>query len=292
MHGPSQEDLAGLAALRGALMGLHEGFSAFVNSQGILPTSQSQAHLEEDHFLHPESIQTVVAQANQLIEVAGDHLTAFVKTITAPMETLAPWTCVRAILESGAVVAWLLDPSLNAERRVGRSLALRHEGLEQQRKYCALKDATVATRIEERIAEVEEQAASWGFSRLIGRDGRRTGIGVPMPPSTALVRDALNEEAMYRLLSGVVHGHFWAAHNLGFRLVSAPDTAQVPGYRTSQKHVNVPGIRALAATTAAVISRVAWWQCTYYGWEHDELRGLLEPVIEQLDVPTHKRPWS
>lgn len=273
-------------------MSLHGGYSAFVNSQGILPSSQSQAHVEEDQFQHPESIRTVVAQINQLIEVAGDHLTAFVKTITEPMETLAPWTCVRAILESAAVAAWLLDPSVNAEHRVGRSLALRHEGLEQQRKYCGLKDATVAKQLEERIAELEEQAASWGFSRLIGRDGKRVGIGVPMPPSTTLVRDSLNEEAMYRLLSGVVHGHFWAVHQLGFRLVSTPDAAQVAGYRTSQKQVNVLGIRALAATTAAVIGRVAWRQCTYYGWEHDELRRLLEPVIEQLGVPTHKRAWS
>jgi len=281
-----------LVATGEALIRLHGVFSTFVNSQGILPKVDSPAHAEQQGIEHPESIRTVVAQVNQLIEVAGDHLTAFVKTITEPVETIAPWTCVRAILEATAVAVWLLDPSIKAKERVGRSLALRYEGLEQQGKYCRLTDAVVARQVEERIVEMENQAVSWGFSLLRGRDGRRVGIGVPMPSSTSLIGSALNDEGMYRLLSGVAHAHFWAVYPLSFSVALAADAESTAGYLVSGKQVNVLGMRALAATGAGAVGRVGWFQSSFYGWERLELRRRLEPIFDELAVPTQKRPWS
>ena len=291
MVGPRPEGHTDIARCREALLDLHTRFGAFVNAQGILPRPNSPALLEESDFVHPESIRTVISQSNQLIEVVGDHLTAFVKTISEPLETIAPWTCVRTILESAAVAAWLLDPSIEARARVGRSLALWYEGMEQQLRFSRLKHAGVTRELGERIREVESEAASWGFAPLTRRDGKRLGIGQRMPPATELVRAALDEEGMYRLLSGVAHAHFWAVNQLGFRPAEGPGIPLTPGYRAVQKSVNVQGMLALAALVAGVIGRVAWHQCSYYGWADDELRHFLEPLFDALRVPDHKRPW-
>jgi hypothetical protein len=291
MAGSPPQDFTDISRSRVALLHLHSRLSAFVNAQGILPHAHSPALLEETTFLHPESVRTVVSQANQLIEVAGDHLTAFVKTISDPLETIAPWTCVRAILESAAVAAWLLDPAIEAKTRVGRSLALRFEGMEQQLRYCRLKDVRVTREVAERIREVESEAASWGFAPRTDRNGKRLGIGQRMPSATELIRTALDEEGMYRLLSGVAHAHFWAVHALGFRPAEGLSSPLPPGYRAAEKSVNVQGMLALAALVAGAIGRVAWRQCSYYGWSHDELRSFLEPMLDMLRVPDRKRPW-
>lgn len=281
MQQSTSSDFAILAICRDGLADLTRRLSTFVDAQGVVPRTPSPAMDEEASFPDPELIHKVVEQANLLIEVMADHLSAFVKTITPPAETLAPWTCVRIILESGAVVAWLLDSSLDARTRIGRSLALRHDGLDMSLKYCKLVGSSVAGETAQRILELEKTATLLGLPKII-----------PMPPATHLVRDYLDEEEYYRLLSGVVHGHSWAVRTLGFRPVDVAEPVRAQGYHASQKHINPLGMQALAVVAAGSIGYTAWRQASYYGWDLKGLRQAIEPPFWSLSVPVDRRPWS
>ncbi|HEU0015283.1 MAG TPA: hypothetical protein VFQ45_16465 [Longimicrobium sp.] len=286
---------ADLLRMRDALTTLHGGVAAFVNEQGILPSAHSQADNETRTFSRPESVQTVCSQANLFIEVAADQLTAFTKTITEPFETIAPWTCIRALLESAALAAWLLDPRPSVHERVGRSLALRYEGLDQQLKFVRIAAPSDAPAILTRIDEVERDAIGMGFQVVTDRHGKRNGIGQRMPSATVVIRDTLDEEKMYRMLSAVAHGHFWAIHQLGFRRNTSRDkTLSSSGVHLSalEKEVNLPGMAYLTLLSAKAFGRAVWNQCQYYGWNQGRLVTILENAADEMNASKRMRFWK
>src|SRR5438067_518039 len=102
-----------LAIMREGLSGFCRDASEFVQSQGRVPKAGSQAATEQATCARPESIVTAQSLALTLLESSSEHVMAFVKTITNPVETIACWTCIRSMLESSALAAWLLDPSID-----------------------------------------------------------------------------------------------------------------------------------------------------------------------------------
>src|SRR5207249_6130508 len=128
--------------------------------------------------------------------------------------------------------AWLFEPGINVQTRVGRSFAIRYESMNQQLKFVRAigLPATDVQKIEGQVNEVEKVALGLGFPSLKDKKGERIGISQPMPSATAMIKTMLDEELAYRLLSAVAHGHFWAIHQLGFRAVvpTAPPTSGVP----------------------------------------------------------------
>jgi hypothetical protein len=279
--------------LREAIALLLDNLSVFVNDQGIVPAVSSPARAEQAQFPHPPSVLTVCSQVNQLVEVAADHLSLFGKALAEPLETIAPWTCIRALLESSALALWLLDASIDVHKRVGRSLALRYEGMNQQLKFSRLVQPAAAQELVHQIEEVEARALSWGFAAIAAK-GKRGGIGQRMPSATELVRLTLDEEPMYRLLSAVVHAHSWAVHQLGFRLIGDDENAMPPpepGLRAMEKSVNVAGMALLGSLAAKVMGRVAWDQSRYFGWDRNRLRDVLTRPFDELGFPHSSRTW-
>ena len=110
-------------------------------------------------------------------------------------ETIAPYTCVRSLLEAAALTCWLLEPAIDARTRVARSLALRYEGIFQQQKWAraAGEDPSKAAS---RLDEVAKLAQTLGYQPLIGPTGQHNGAGIRMPSVTELIRDMLNEEPL------------------------------------------------------------------------------------------------
>jgi hypothetical protein len=104
---------------------LHDKTAVYFDGQGLNPNPDSLATKELREFARPESVLTAYSQGISLIEVAGDHLIAFTKTIAEPAQSIAPWTIARAILEASALSCWLLDTKIEALTRVQRSLALK-----------------------------------------------------------------------------------------------------------------------------------------------------------------------
>ncbi len=74
-----------LRAMREALSSFYDEIRNFHTDQGPNPTPGSLAVNEQDAFPRPESLVTARSIATGLIESGGEHVTAFVKTITEPM---------------------------------------------------------------------------------------------------------------------------------------------------------------------------------------------------------------
>jgi hypothetical protein len=285
-----------LATMRGALSGFYAAVADFRKDQGYGPAPSSQAAGEQATFARPGSLVTAWSAAFQLIESGGEHLTAFVKTVTEPMEPIACWTCVRSMLESCAIAAWLLDPDIDARTRVGRIFALRYEGLEQNLKFSRVAGLGEAhlRRLSDRIDEVERDAIGLGYPRVENSRGRRIGIGQQMPSATEVIRLELDEEVNYRLLSAVAHGHQWAITQLGFRPVAdRPGEALLGGEQVHliEKAAHPTGIPLLGLCAAKALARPLWSQCRYFGGDLARLTGLFERVFDELRAKPVVRFW-
>ena len=64
-----------------------------------------------------------------------------------------------------ALAAWLLDPDIDAQERVGRTLALRYEGMEQQLKFgkAADRPQTELTAAKKQMGIIEQDALKVGI---------------------------------------------------------------------------------------------------------------------------------
>lgn len=228
-----------------------------------------------------------------LIEFGGDHLTAFVKHSTEPVEAIACWTCVRSMLESCALSAWLFDPTADAHTRVGRTFALRYEGLEQQATFgrTAKIDPKEIASLETHIDDVEKVALSLGFTAVQDKKHRRIGIAQQMPKTTHMIGDVLGEEKMYRLLSAVAHGHFWAIHGLGFAPADTLVNVGNRGLRAFTKTPNLNGFGLLGLCVMSSLARPLWNYCNYFGWDRLRLEETFENVADKLRMTTARRFW-
>lgn len=68
------------------------------------PAESSSAHADVAASRDSQTARTVQGQVSMLIEVAGDHVSATAKLLSPPYNTVAPWACARAVLETSALV--------------------------------------------------------------------------------------------------------------------------------------------------------------------------------------------
>lgn len=273
------------------LRDLHDGLGQFLTGCGHQPSSGSQAAAEFRTFQRSESLETAYSQAGVLIEVAADQLMAFIRSVTEPVQTIAPWTCVRAIIESSAPAAWLLDPSLDARTRVQRSFGFRYEGLAQQVKFArASGDEPATAKAITRIDDVERVAVELGFSRVENQRGRRVGIAQQMPSITDLVAQALDEEATYRLLSAVAHAHLWAVQQLSFRRIEdenawlIPEDAGVGSAHLLEKSLRPESAALLCSRAASAFVKPIRHKCQLFGWDMEQLNDMLGSALSSLGI--------
>ena len=87
--------------------------------------SDSKARREIDTCNQSYSLETAYAQGiRHYLFVASDHMSALERSLR-PMPnrlSLAPWTCVRVILDSCSRSAWLLEEDISSHCRLTRSL--------------------------------------------------------------------------------------------------------------------------------------------------------------------------
>ena len=58
---------------------------------------------EQMNFSTPELVRDVHYRGVLSMEAAADHLVSFADLLTEPPKAVAPWTCVRGLLESSAI---------------------------------------------------------------------------------------------------------------------------------------------------------------------------------------------
>ena len=281
------------ANLRAALVELRDELAQHVAPYGHAPVPGSIADLELQAFPRAESVHTASSQAWMLLDVTADQLTAFLKTVSEPFETIAPYTCIRSLLEAAALASWILDPTIDVRTRVSRSLALRYEGLVQQLRWAkaAGKDPIKAER---RLDHIVAVANTLGYAPVNDRRGRVCGAGRHMPSVTDLVGEMLQEEVLYRLLSAVAHGHHWAIHQLSFTKAPQFDTVSaISGTKLTglTKGANIDSMALLILVAASTFARAVWYKALYLGWDRDLLRTLLEERFDRLGAADHLRCW-
>ena len=274
-----------------ATLQLHDKTADFLEAQGVKPKTDSPAAKELEAFERPESLLTAYSQGTSLIEVAADHLVAFTRTVTEPAQSIAPWTLARAVLETSALSCWLLDTKITSRQRVGRSLALRYEGLVQQTKFGqALPLPSETAKVKSRIEEVEAVAESIGFSKLRSDKGKRIGIGQVMPTITEIARDTLNEESHYRLFSAMAHAHHWAFSQLSFKKANATDYHDSKAL-LMEKNLPIEAVLWLCSHVSRYFAQPLKRQCELYGWDLAGLKTILDSVFYEMGIRRDSELW-
>ena len=285
-----------LSVMREALSLLCDEIKSFSTDHGNNLNSGSPAKHELAVSPCPESLVTAWCKAAQLIESGGEHVTAFISTITEPIQPIACCTCVRSMLEPCSLAAWLLDPHIDAHTRVRRVFAIRHEGIEQYLKYVRVTGGSdeCLQSIKKRHGDVERDALKLGYPRIVDKKRKRVGIGQKMPSATEVINQMLDEEEMYRLLSAVTHGHDWAIRGLGFRPVPEGDLRpDVGGVSVTmyEKQVDVAKLALLGLTAAKAFAWPVWDRCNYAGWGNERLIDVLDSIFDKLGLKSSERFW-
>jgi hypothetical protein len=274
-----------------AVNDLFDGSGQIFNQYHHEPAVNSIAAQEQQNFPKPGLVNDVHYRGMLSMEAAGDHLVGFTACIAEPAKTLAPATCVRGLLESCALAAWFLDPTIDAKTRVGRCFAFRYEGFVQQIKVFQVeKRQSEIDQVRQRMTNVEQDAISLGYSQLLNKHGAINGIAQHMPGITELIGTTLNEETTYRLLSGVAHGHHWAIQQLGFQDIETKDSrGKVIKALEKHLHPNVALYLGLIATRS--FARVIWYLWRLYGWNLNEVEHLLDTTYDKLKIRAELRFW-
>jgi hypothetical protein len=279
--------------MREALVSFHDSSTRIIEKFQNMPAPGCQAETEHAIPSLAGSIGTAWSISDFLIENGADHLSAFVKLTASPVETLAASTCVRSMLESCAIAAWVLDPTIDAVRRTSRVFAVRYEGLEQQAKFVRTSGSAPGEvkKVENRIDDVERSAISLGYALVTNGKGKRIGIAEKLPSTTDMIALNLGKEKMYRLLSAVTHGHGWAISQLGFSPADPTLTFGQSSFSTAEKAVNIPLIALLGLSVMNALARPLWNRCRYFGWNALEMEELFEQVADKLDKAGARRFW-
>ena len=269
---------------------LIDGTAQIYNGYNAEPSLDSLAMQERKRFSNSELIKDVHYRGVLSMESAADHMMVFVDSISEPAKTIAPWTCVRGLLESSALAVWFLDPRIDAKERVGRCFAFRYSGFVEQIKFFQVEKLdTEIHKAQQRMKKVEQDAISLGYPQLLNKNGEINGIAQHMPSIIELIKLTLNREGDYRLLSGVAHGHHWATSQVGFRFSEENLQGQV--VKTLEKHLHPESV--LFATNIAVssFSKVLWNLWRLYGWDIKEIESFLEKIYDRLYYKTEARFW-
>jgi hypothetical protein len=248
---------------------------------GINPKAGSPADREICVSLHPMSIKTALTQANISLVASADHLAALDRLVGEGQYAMSPWTCAWGVLEATAITIWLLDTTIDAKERVGRSLALRFSTLQEQRKMAnAQGESQTVQEIDRRIESIEERAIQRGYPPLRDSRGRRTGIGQNKPSITDLIQQQFDFTNLYRILSGVAHSDAVAVSQLG----TEQTDIRTP-YGVIREWVVAREIQSLLlANAAAIHTRGAWLRVVQYGCDAAETAMILEKRYDQLGL--------
>ena len=145
--------------------------------------------------------------------------------------------------------------------------------------------------VQRRMTKVKKDALSLGYPRLVDKNGKISGIAKQMPPITELIRTTLDRESEYRLLSGVVHGHHWAVHQMGFKVIEVPD----PGgdfEKALEKHVHPEVVLFGASIAVTSFSKLNWNLWQLFGWNLQELEDLFSATFDKLGYSKSLRFWK
>jgi len=287
-----------LSKMMESITNLHDQTGQFINETNFQPAPDSPAMNERNSFPREESVVTAHSQGWLLFEAAADQLVGLTKLLTEPVQTIAPWTSVRALIEASGLAAWLLNPNVDVRTRVQRSFAFRFDGLTEQVKFLrALGNEIELAKAISRIDYVEQLALELGYPK-IENDVKRTGIGQIMPSITEIVKQELDQEAAYRLSSAMIHVHSWAITQLSFKtleeaaMVVNGEDGNSFSITALEKHMDPRSVIYLSQNAVIGFTRPIWCHCLLFGWNMDILRNIFNENFDAMNIGENKRFWN
>jgi len=274
-----------------AVSSLIDGTALIYNKYNLEPVVGSLAFQELQTEPYKCEVNDSHARGLLAIESASDHLMVVADAFSPPAKTIAPWTCVRGLMEACAIALWLLDPAIDAKTRVGRTFAYRYWGFKEQLKLFKIsEDQPDGDKIIQRMDEVERRALALGYLPVLTKNGERNGIGQQMPSIVGLMKETLDMEKDYRLLSAVAHCHDWATHQIGFQLIEVTNSAGEKIKALEKKlHPDLVFYAMLVAVPTYCKTLWSLWQ--YFGWDSDDLISLFEQIYDRVGFSTPLRFW-
>ncbi len=265
--------------MRQALDGIMSESATIIDAIESVPLPDSIADLELQSFVRPLSIKTAQDQSYLLLESSADYLSCFIKSITEPVETIAPWNLARAVLESAATSIWIGSPDIPATERANRSLAFRLKGLQEQAKLAKNEPQIDEPRREvfDRLIKV---ATEIGAEVKVNAEGIPTKLGTHMPGSTDLCISELGEGTAYRILSALTHSQPFAIQQLSFKVKgpSADDVDRVD----AEKHISNLSIAYLCTQSGGAFLRALCARIKLYGYLTGEVIVMLRRRADEL----------
>ncbi|MGD9116530.1 MAG: hypothetical protein PVJ61_05055 [Dehalococcoidia bacterium] len=245
---------------------------------GYEPMPNSIAAVELSSTENAQAIQAAHNSGGILIKFATDQLSAFIRIITEPVLTFAPWTNIRSILEATAISVWLLDETINLNERISRSYAFRCKGLDQRVTFAqATKNPSQLSDAERQRDKVLMKAKGMGLTNY-DKNGKIKLIS-PMPNTTNLVRDYLGEEDTYRLLSAMTHAHLWALIALGLSPV-----ADIPNGKLMEKSLSLNSVGYLTFKALNALQKAIMGKCKLFGWPIEDIKKVFNNKLRTLAV--------
>lgn len=269
-----------------ALQAFHLDVAKWIETNGLRPTSHSLAQAELNKYPGLKCVENAYTQGTVMREVSADHLMLFFKSVAPPVQTVAPWSATRAMLESCAIGVWLLDHKLSVEDRIQRGFTLRYHGLQQQLKIAnATKNAVGKQALLDRMTAVIDQASTLGIPPFIDKDGKTVGIGRPMPSITDLVETALGQGLHYRVLSMMAHAQMSALQQLGFRVI------ENDGMHYLDKHISPEAVYYLCDAAFVSLVKLLWNFANLFGLNALDLERMIESTADVMRIPIAERFW-
>jgi len=264
-----------------------EDTGSLMDSFGLEPLEHSRAMAEIAEFPDTRIIEASFNQGSLLLETCADHIMAFIKTVTEPIQTLAPWSIVRTVIESSSFACWLFDISINAQIRSMRSLGFRYKGLREQSKLADIsEDSALFNKVINQINSLEARAIKAGIKEIRNKKGKRDSIGLRIPKISDLVNETLNMEMEYRLFSSIVHSHSWATNQVGFKKIPT-----LGGFKL-EKDLSLESIYILTNCSIRAISKPIWYKAVLYGWDISKFEILFDSIFDQIRVAKEFRFWK
>ncbi len=251
------------------------------NDQGDKPAQNSIAAKEVESFERPISIKTAYSQASFLFEAATDNSSALVKTLTEPIETIAPWGCARVVLETSALATWLWDERIEACERAERSLVYRHEGLRQLLNFARSTEGffdPITTK--KRMKDVENIALQLNFAKI---EKDQVVFLQTLPTETEIIGDMLKKKAVYRLFSAMAHGQSWALESLSF--IETPESKKnipLDGGKYLEKNISMKAIIFLCRETVINLSAPILMKFKLFGWDSKPMELEINKAIQEM----------
>lgn len=266
-----------VGASRDRLLALHHELRMLFEGFGYKQGSGSPADAENELVGDIQGITGILSQVWVLWEAASDHVWAAVKTLTEPVQVIAPFGCVRAAMEVAAVSCWILDPSIDYTRRLARSFALRRKGLDEYAKYIRENPKADDGRLTDQYEYLREKAIEYRLPKEL------------VPPTTELICKVFGDRGYYRIGSAVTHGHTWALVEAGF-IQSDHDIEK--GFVYLHKALKPNLLLYLIVLALESLTRPAWALATYIGMERMAIAKAFDRAYDDLQMTGDRRFWS